>query len=412
VLLAAIVAQAAGAARAAESEDTGAEERAKYAVDARTSRVLGEAREHLAAERYAEAQKTLGRLRLARLRPPARAQAQRLLGYVAYGQGDAGGAIAALEASLAEGGLPPSDQGDVLFQLAQIQATDGRWQPVVDTLGRWFATSPRPNAAAYFLLAVAHYQLGELDRALLPAKKAIAIAKSPQPAWYQLLLAIHLTAKDYAAAAPVLLELLTRHPNSGKGYWLQLSALYQTLGDDERSLAILELAHRQGLLGDDRDLRRLAQLRLSRQIPLRAAALLEEEIAAKRIEPDAEAYELLSSSWILAREAEKAEAPLAQAAALSPEGDLYLRLAQVHLVQEEWSEAAAALHRALEKGGLDDLSAAQLLLGVAYYNERKLSQARDWFARVHSEAARRQAQSWLEHIDRELAQQGAAPLGG
>jgi tetratricopeptide (TPR) repeat protein len=109
-------------------------------------------------------------------------------------------------------------------------------------------------------------------------------------------------------------------------------------------------------------------------------------------------------SWILAREVAKAEGPLARAAELAEKGDLYVRLAQVHLMQEEWQEAAAALREALAKGGLGDPASAQLLLGVAYYNENKLSEARSWFARAHqSGATRKQAETWLDQIDREIA---------
>jgi tetratricopeptide (TPR) repeat protein len=254
-------------------------------------------------------------------------------------------------------------------------------------------------------MAMSYYQLEDLDAALLPAKKAVEIAGTPQQAWLQLLLAIHLTKKDYAAATPVALDLITHYPNCGKGYWLQLSALYGVQGDNEHALGVLELAYQKGLLTEDRDLRRLLQLMLVRGIPHRAALILEKEMAEKHLQEDAEAFELLSNSWILAREVPKAEEPLARAAELARKGDLFLRLAQVHMMQEEWQEAAVALHEALAKGGLQDRGSVQLLLGIAYYNERKLQEARSWFARAHqSEGTRKYAETWLEHIDQESQQ--------
>jgi tetratricopeptide (TPR) repeat protein len=378
--------------------------RPKHAVRPRTGKVFEEAREHLGADRYDEAEVVLDKLRLGRLNPLERAHAYRLNGYVAYGRGDLANAIEHLERAVDEEGLPPSERADVLFQIAQIHGLERRWKDVIATLEAWFQVVERPNSLGYYLLALAHYQLEDLDRALLPAKKAVEIAKAPQQAWFQLLLAIHLTRKDYAGATPVAVELVERYPNVGVAQWLQLSALYAATGDDERALGVLELAYRKGLLREDRDLRRLLQVTLSRGIPHRTAQILEQELAEKRVREDADAYELLSMSWVLAREVAKAEGPLARAAELAEKGDLYVRLAQVHLMQEEWEEAAAALREALAKGGLDDPGSAQLLLGVAYYNENKLNEARSWFARAHqSSETRKQAETWLDQIDREIA---------
>ena len=379
------------------------EERRKYAIRPRTSKTFSKVREHLDAERWVEAEAALGKLRLPKLGAHERAQTHRLYGYAAYGRGANDVAIEHLRQALVEDALPAADRADVLFQIAQIQGVERRWKDTIATLTEWFQAVERPNSVGYFMLAVAHYQQGDLDGALLPAKKAVEIAEVPQQAWFQLLLAIHLTRKDYAAATPVLDELLARYPNAGKGYWLQLSALYGVGGDNERALGVLEVAYRKGLLTEDRDLRRLLQLMLLRGIPYRAAEIFEREIADKRIHEDAEAFELLGIGWILARDASKAEEPLARAAELAPKGDLYVRLAQIHLLQEEWDEATAALRKGLAKGGLADPGAAQLLLGIAYYNEQQLREARGWFAQAQqSGGTRQQAESWIEHIDREI----------
>jgi hypothetical protein len=79
------------------------------------------------------------------------------------------------------------------------------------------------------------------------------------------------------------------------------------------------------------------------------------------------------------------------------------------MLQEEWEEAAATLRQALAKGKLADPGTVQLLLGIAYYNERKLPEARTWFAHAQqSGATREQAQTWLEHVDREIAAESSS----
>ncbi len=397
-----------------ESQPEAGSEAATPVMKPRTARIFGRVRDGLQAQQYAEAKRELERLHVEKLNRYERAQRLRLHGTIAYGQENNAAAIDYLNQSLAEQGLPSADQADTLFQVAQIQAVEKRWQDVIATLESWFRTVERPNSVGYFLMALSQFQLGNVDAALLPAKKAVEIAKQPQQTWLQLLLALHLTKKDYASAAPVVEQMIALYPNSGKDTWLQLSALYGATDDPARALGVLELAHRRGLLTEDRDLRRLLQLMLARGIPNRAAEIFERELAAKRIQEDSESLELLSASWILAREIPKADAPLARAAELAADGDLWVRAGQIHMLQEEWAEAASSLRKALDKGGLENAGNVQLLLGIAYYNAQKLQEARNCFAIAQrSDKTREQAQTWIEHIDRELgAGRETASWGG
>jgi tetratricopeptide (TPR) repeat protein len=391
------------------------EERAerKYQIGPDTAKVFEKVREHMEAERYAEAEVALAKLRLNALSPYERAQAHRHRGYVLYGKGENEAAIEHMQKALAEeDGLSPRERAETLFQIASLQAGLDRWKEVVATLEAWLQTVERPNSLGYYLMALSQFQLGDLDAALPPAQKAVEIAKVPQQAWLQLLLAILLTKQEYAAAKPVLDQMIALYPNSGKEYWLQLSSLHGVTGDEARALGVLELAYRRGLLSEDRDLLRLLQFTAARGMPYRAARIFETEMAQKkRFQDDAEALQLLSYSWILAREPAKALEPLSRAAELSKTGDLYVHLAGIHLLEERWADAVAVLRKALAKGGLSDPGAVQLMLGIAYYNEHQLQEARGWFAQAQrSQAMREQAETWLQHVDREIAAQ-RPPVG-
>lgn len=136
---------------------------------------------------------------------------------------------------------------------------------------------------------------------------------------------------------------------------------------------------------------------------MRAVKVLEAGLAKQWIHADVGAYQLLGNSWILAREPQKGEPALERAAQLSPRGDLYVRLAEVRLRNEEWAPAADALQEAVSKGGLDHPGVTQLLLGIAYYNTKHIDEARAAFLRAReTEEQRASAQAWLDHIDHEL----------
>jgi tetratricopeptide (TPR) repeat protein len=393
-----------------EVDEAEAKLAAARTVGRRTGRFLVRAREDMLDEKYDEATAVLAKLSPKRLNPYERALVYRIQGYIFYGKQQVGPAIEHLRKALGENILPKADTTDILYQIAQMQMSQDDFEKAIETMKEWFAVVEKPSSAGYFQLAVAYYQLKNLDAALEPARKAIEIADTPQQPWLQLLLAIYLTKEDYKSATPVLVDLLTRYPEVGKSYWLQLATLYGVQEDFPRALAMLELAHRQKFLTEDSNLRRLASLLQSEEIPLRSAQILEAGFEQKVLtSEDLIAYELLGNSWILARESAKAEPWLKRAADLSPKGDLYVRLGQVLLIKEDWDGAAAALRSALAKGGLDDPGAVEMLLGITYFNAEKLGEARGWFVKARRSAKSRAiADAWLVHIDQEIEKRNAA----
>jgi tetratricopeptide (TPR) repeat protein len=377
----------------------------QYEVGPRAGKRIIEARELLMAEQWDAAQASLDKLRPSSLNPLERAEIYRIYAFIEYGRDDLDGARDYLEKTLAENALDAENQAGIRFQIGQLYLQEERWAEAAKNFELWFSMGVEPNANAYYMLALSYFQQGELAKARKPAKQAVDLSSEPREGWLQLLLAILLTEKDYQAAIPVLEMLVLVHPK--KGYWLSLSTVYGALGKFEEALVRLQLAYEQDLLTTDAELRRLAQLQMFMDLPYRAARVLEQGIADGNIERDSKAYEMLSNSWIAAKEYDRAVEPLELAASLAKPGDLYVRLAQVHLQREKWAEAADALGSALAKGGLDNVGDAQLLMGIAVYSQKKPEQARGWFARARQhEASREEADVWLKHLDRELQAAG------
>jgi tetratricopeptide (TPR) repeat protein len=221
--------------------------------------------------------------------------------------------------------------------------------------------------------------------------------------WLQILVALHIQKEDYRSALPILEQLVARFPKK-KQHWVQLALINGALENYPRALAVQQLAYRQGMLSDDKELRRLARASLHQNMPLPAAQVLEKALAEGKIQRDSEVLELLANSWIAAREYEKSLPPLRQAAELAKSGNLYVRLGQVYMQREAWKEATESLQQGIAKGELRDPGNAQLLLGFAYYNDQRVDQARSSFARARQhDKTREAADRWITHLEREAA---------
>ena len=372
----------------------------RYFVRKLTQKRLDTAIEFLEAGDYAAARDKLDRLNFPRLNPYERALAYRFLAYAAIGQEDTPAAIGYFQKVVAEEVLPIDDEASIRFNIAQLYASIEEWDQVEETLQAWFGYVEDPNAVAYYLLAIAHYQRGNFAEALPPALQAVERSERPQERWLQLLAALYLNDEDFESAVPVLEELVIRFAK--KDYWLQLSLVYGVRGDYPHALRVQQLAYAQGLLTKDDELRRLARSYLFQDLPYPAARVLERGLEEGRIEADREALELLGNAWIAARDYDESIEPLQRAAELAEDGRLYLRLGQVRVQREDWKQATVLIQKALQKGGLQDLGKAQLLLGISYFSDDRPGLARTAFrqARDH-ESTRAEANAWLEHIARQ-----------
>lgn len=377
-------------------------ERAKkqYPVQRRISRYLNAAAEELDAGDIDEANATLNRLDPKRLNPYERALVFRLKAFIAYTAGDYEETIFNFEEVLSEETLGLPAENKIRFQIAQLYAGQQQWQDTIEALKRWFRYVDVDDPLAHYLLGIAYFQLDQMTPALYHAAQAVDLAEKPGEGFLQLLAALYIQKEDYASAAPVFEELVMRFPK--KSYWVQLSLIYGAKENYRHSLAVQQVAYAQGLLTEDKELRRLARSYLFAELPYRAARVLEKGLEDGTIEADSDSYEMLANSWIAAREYERSLPPLRKAAELAEDGNLFVRIGQVHLQQEAWTEAAEQFEKGIAKGGLDNLGHAELLLGIAYYNGQRVALARSSFERASKhDATRTEAEGWLNHIARE-----------
>lgn len=327
-----------------------------------TAKALNAAIEALGKEHYGEAAAAIATVEGSRLSPYERSRLEQIRFNLAFAKGNHDEARAHLEAAIAAGGLNAQEIEQARYQIAQNYMSEQRWQEGATALEQWFASVENPNSAAYYLLGVAYYQMGDRDRAVAPAQRAVDLADKPQESWTTLLLSLRLERHEYQDAIRLLQQLIVLAP-AKKTYWLQLSACYGQLEDYRSALATMQLAYDAGLLTEEAEIRRYADLLLFNDLPYRGARVLEDAIDRQAVSlVDAAVYEKLANCWIAAREFERAVAPLQRAGELSRSGEPLVRLSEVYLQGDDWAAAEGALRRALAKGGLRDIAHVDELL--------------------------------------------------
>jgi tetratricopeptide (TPR) repeat protein len=345
-------------------------------------------------------------LKLDKLSPYERSKVEQILFNIAYSQEKYSDARGHLQKAIDSGGLNEQEISQMRYQSAQLFMTEEKWKEGAAALEEWFKSAPNVNSAAYYLLAVAYYQMAVedkgdakyFDKALPPAQKAVELMDKPNEGWVGMLLALYLQKENFKEAVPLLHRLIQINPEK-KSYWMQLSAIYGQLEDYPNALAVMQLAYGAGLVTDDSEIRRLADLLLFNDVPYRGAQVLETGIEKNTLKIDEKLYEKLANCWIAAGELEKAISPLQKGAEAATSGDMFVRLGEVNIQREQWAAAQAAIDRGIGKGQLKDTGNAQLLMGIVLYNQKKLSEAKSWFERAsQSEKHRQMARGYLQLI--------------
>lgn len=364
-------------------------------IDAATGKILTEAIEALNAEKYSAASAAIAKLKLDGLSPYERSRVEQILATIDHSQDKYASARNHLNAAITAGGLNEVEISQTKYQIAQLFLAEEKWKEGAAALEEWFKTATNPNSAAYYLLAVAYYQQEQFDRALPAAQKAVDLAEKPQESWIQLVLALHLQKEHWKEAVPLLTRLINIAPDK-KTYWQQLSSVYGQMEQYPKALATMQLAYNAGLVDNDSDVRRLADLLLFNEVPYRCATVIDEAMAKKIVKVDSKLYEKQANCWIAAREYEKSIEPLSAAAKASDNGNLWVRLGEVQVQRSNWSGAAEALGKGINKGGLKDTGNAQLMLGIALFNQKKMTEAENWFKKAKSsEKSRKTAEGYL-----------------
>lgn len=369
---------------------------------------LTNAQELVEAKKYNEALAVLKKIEgMRRLNSTEKSQLWNFYAYIYFSQENYPKAITAYKTLLQQPELQPELRGSTLYTLSQLYFVTEDYKKALSTVKEWMAITEDPGPDAYALLGQAYYKLEQYKKAIPPLKKAVALQKAKgkrvKENWYLLLRVNYYELKDYKNMVVILRELVSLFPK--KQYLQDLAGAYSQLGDTKKQLGIMEAMYDSGYVTSEPQLKNLASLFIMHGAPYKAAKVLKKGMDEGKVKETEKTLGLLSQSWMQAREDRKAIPPLKKAAALSSNGKLWVRLGQAYANVDQWNEAVKALRTGLQKGGVKRRGAANILLGMSYYNMKMLDKAKTAFAAASTSGTsknKKAADQWIKYIDTEL----------
>ena len=128
--------------------------------------------------------------------------------------------------------------------------------------------------------------------------------------------------------------------------------MYGETKDEKRQLAAMETAYVQDMLEKDREQVTMAYLYLNAEVPYKAARVLDKGIENESVENNSKNLEILGNSWRQAQEVQKSIPVMELAAEKSDKGELYCRLGNVYLDNDQFKNAIKANTEGLRRGGV------------------------------------------------------------
>lgn len=300
--------------------------------------------------------------------------------YVASSLGDSATAIKALESMLNSPEATPDDTKRTLYQLITFHYQAKNFDKVAQN-GTRYLKDVGADPGIALLVAQAYYLQKDYAQAITATQSLLRIAEQAgQPAkkeWLDLLRSSQQLSGKEDDAAATLEILLAKYPSPE--YWRDAFIIEQNRGknSDRKSLEILRLKMLTGVIKDS-DYVEMAQLAMATGFPGDAKMILEKGFANKVLgtgpQKDRE-NRLLAKAQADSAADQKGLSTFEKEAAASATGDAEVKLGQTYASYGEYDKGIDAMKRGLKKGGVKASDEAQLMLGIAYFNAKKVNEA-------------------------------------
>lgn len=255
-----------------------------------------------------------------------------------------------LQKALDANGLPNDSHYQLMYQLAQLQLSEDKYDQALATADKFLAETRSTKPEHLVLKGNALYRLERYPEAAQILKQAIDSSDKPEDSWVQLLMGSYADAGNTAEATRLAEELYQKNPGD-KRAMMNLASIYMESEQDAKAAALLDDARKQGKLTEEDDYRRLYALYANMDGKQNETiAVVNEGLEKGILKPSAEAYTVMAQAYYYSERPNEAIAAYQKAGPLAKDGEAYLNLARLLSGEGRDAEAKAAAQQAKQKG--------------------------------------------------------------
>lgn len=251
-----------------------------------------------------------------------------------------------------------------LRSLGQLYAAEEDWQGSIDNYIKWRELSLEEDPIVYRGLSYAHYQMEEFEQALpywldymqynLDAGEELGRDD------YTYLNGIYFTLEQFDKALELTKTMIVLFDDATD--WLNLSAVYASVEDEDRRIRALNLAYLKGHVDDESRHLNLGQSLAGNEIPLTGEKIIKAGLDAGYVEANEDNLTTLTQMYLIGSDYERALPSAQQVAEMSDSGDGYDTLGYIQYVLTNYDDAAESFQSALDKGNLSNRADTLLFL--------------------------------------------------
>lgn len=317
--------------------------------------------------------------------------------YATKGGTDSKKALPYLYSSIKDEELNEKEHADTVKLLADLQMQEKEYKGALENYALWMDTTCKEDANTYVKIAQAHYELKELDKMIAPSDKAIALFKEPNQNPYILKLTSYYERKQYKNSVKVLEDVIEIFPEN-KQWWTQLGMFYMLVEDYEKALYTLDTAYQQGFLTKETEIKTLANLYATNDVPYRSAKLLEKYIDSGLIARTDSNMFSMANAFHAAQEVKEAAKYFGETAKLSNNPKHYRRQGMLLQQSEQYDAATVALQKAIDLG-IENSGRVYMTMAEAYFYQEKYPQATKAIKKAQEDPkTRKAARAWASYI--------------
>jgi tetratricopeptide (TPR) repeat protein len=325
-----------------------------------------------------------------------RAFLYRFLGNI-YAFKDMQQAIKYLDLAVKPDVLGFTDQSAALKLLADLQIQESKFKVAIDSYQRWMRFTGENDADVYFRIAQAYYQLNDYAKAIPSADNAIRFSKEPNKNHYLMKMGSFYELKRYPETISTVETMVQLFPEE-KAYWVYLGNFYTLVEDYDKSLSAYQIAHAQGYLEKESELKALGQMYANNNIPYKAASIYEKYVKSGAIKKDRTMLAAIASNYQAAREFAKAAEYYGELAKLTNEADAFRRQGNALMSIQRYPAAIAAFDAALSRDA-DRQGGIYINILEAYFYQGKYKEAYAALQNAKKDpSTSRQVRSWESYI--------------